>query len=91
MSAPRVLKRCAMAACPRSIGYPGMTVVSPSAARPASTSAMPVRRSWATTRAPLNVAGPCTMTTLPSTSTRAPILFSSPTSVYRPSKMVSLM
>src|ERR1700683_5214769 len=57
MSAPRALKRWAMAAWPRSIGYPGVTVVSPSAARPARTSAMAVRRAGATTWAPVGGAG----------------------------------
>jgi hypothetical protein len=54
-------------------------------------SAAPPRRSWATTSHPRSAVGPCTIATLLSISTFAPILFSSGTSVYRPSKIVSRM
>ena len=54
-------------------------------------SAAPPRRSGATTSVPRSVDGPCTIATLLSISTFAPILFSSVASEYRPSKIVSRM
>ena len=90
ISAPSPRSFPSKSSYPRRMYTISSTTVTPSAARPAITSAAPARRSGAETSAPVNFYTPSMIAVLPSTLMQAPMRASSSAYLKRFSKILSV-